>query len=410
MRAIWSGLAGIFLCLAGGLRAAGQEQPPDYQRALEDYKASYEGRLTALEAQVAQMRGEMPPPAPGYGRRAEEERPPLLSLHGFGDVEYDLVAANPRTGESNSRNHFTTGDLDLFITSQIAEDVSFLSETLFEAREDGEYRLDVERLQIRYTAADWFALSAGRGHTALGYWNQRFHHGKWLQLTAAQPLVYLFEDEGGILPDHFVGLELDGRVEIGEASLAYSATVGNGRGVITNDIQTIEDENDSKVLGFLSTLYPIEDLGIGFSVLRDWIPAAPNLDPSRIHSIDELIYGGHVFYEVYPFDFAAEILAISHDDHTSGRTFDHYGGYIQFGRAFGVWTPYYRYDFLNIEDGDPYYMEFVTGRPFAETSSQQTFGLRWDVRSYLALKSEYRWLRSSSSRDSIAVLQASFAF
>ena len=47
-----------------------------------------------------------------------------------------------------------------------------------------------------------FNVSIGRGHTAMGYWNQTFHHGKWFQTTTDRPAIYRFEDDIGILPVH----------------------------------------------------------------------------------------------------------------------------------------------------------------------------------------------------------------
>jgi hypothetical protein len=407
MRSILSGLLVAFLVL--GARPLAAADPEDYERALADYKASYEERLSALEAEVAKMRGELPPPRGEEG--GERSDPPILSLRGFGQMQYAVEQIRPRMGyHRDSENQFALGDLDLFITSQIAEDVTFLNELLFEFLEDGENRIDVERLLLRYQAADWFVVSAGRSHTALGYWNQRYHHGTWLQATADRPLIFEFEDEGGILPMHFVGIELGGTVELGQSSLSYAAALANGRGRLAEPIQLIEDEDDSKLVSLSATLSPFEDFGFGFTVLSDRIPAAPDLDPSRRRSIDELIYGGHVFYQVHPYDLVAELVAIRHDDQTSGSVFDHYGGYVQLGRAFGAWMPYYRYDFLNIGGGDPFYMDFTTGEPMVEDTIQHTLGLRWNVRSYLALKAEYRLMRARSRRAGTAVVQASFAF
>ena len=75
------------------------------------------------------------------------------------------------------------------------------------ARREQEVVVDVERLQIAYRWSDALRLTAGRGHTALGYWNESYHHGKLLQPTVERPEVLKFEDDGGILPVHFVGLE-----------------------------------------------------------------------------------------------------------------------------------------------------------------------------------------------------------
>lgn len=400
-----------------GIESAADEA--DFARALADHKADYEQRLSALEAEVAMLRQARGPTlgatmsATSWG---PEAGPPRLKLQGFGHVQYDTSRETPRGGgATESTNHFTVGAIDLFISSQIAEDVSFFTETEWDFSAKGSGKLDVERVILKFDVVPWFNISAGRGHTALGYWNQTFHHGTWLQTTTERPLIYAFNSAGGILPIHFVGLEFSGDFETQLGLLSYRANVANGRSEVLGQEQMKLDGNDPKMLSLMATLEPREDLGIGFNVLSDRIPGDPGLDPvgmSRAKRIDELILGAHTYYVAYPYDLIAEILAVQHDDHTSGQEFNHYGGYVQLGYALGLWKPYYRFDFLNINSGDPYFMDFPSGTPRegVEDTIQHTVGLRWDLRTYLALKAEYRYLRGATLRDGATRLQASFAF
>jgi hypothetical protein len=57
-------------------------------------------------------------------------------------------------------------------------------------------------------------------HTPLGYWNQYYHHGAWFQATATRPEMYLFEDDGGILPVHEIGIEASGTAGLGPSTWA----------------------------------------------------------------------------------------------------------------------------------------------------------------------------------------------
>jgi hypothetical protein len=400
-------LAAVLALGAGGARADDTE----LRRALSDLRAEYDARIAVLESEVAALRGSVPGP---HGHGAEYPDPPLLSIRGFGSVDYGASTATDRTGSGarTSSNEFSLGDLDVFITSQIDEDVSFLAETLFEFKEDGEVVVDVERLQAKYHATDWLTVAAGRGHTAVGYWNHRFHHGEWLQTTAERPLIVDFEDEGGILPLHFVGLEFEGDFDLGTASLSYVANLANGRGETTEELTLIDDLNSQKLVSLMLSFHPTgsEDVGFGIDVLHDRIPPAPGVDPSRSRRIDELIYGGFVFYEVHPFEFIGELQTVSHRDHTSDAEFDHLGGYVQVARALGAWKPYYRYEFLDLESGDPYYFDFDEGEPITETTVGHLLGVRWDVWSYLALKAELFYTRASSERERGARIQSSFAF
>ena len=57
-----------------------------------------------------------------------------------------------------------------------------------------------------------FNVAVGRYHTAIGYYNNAYHHGKWLQTAAERPHIYDFEDSGGLLPIHNVGVSVSGAI------------------------------------------------------------------------------------------------------------------------------------------------------------------------------------------------------
>src|SRR5207247_10157642 len=49
------------------------------------------------------------------------------------------------------------------------------------------------------------------------------------QTTIDRPFIFAFEDEGGILPVHNVGLSASGQIPSGRLGLRYIAEIGNGR-------------------------------------------------------------------------------------------------------------------------------------------------------------------------------------
>ncbi len=334
---------------------------------------------------------------------------PRLRLRGFGSLQYDYEDKEVRTlsgakiGKSDA-NNFNNGELDLFITSQIANKLNFINETVYEFGSGGTSTLDVERLLVKYEYADAFNVSVGRGHTALGYWNQRFHHGNWLQTTSDRPLLYKFEDDGGILPVHYVGLEFSGYVDAGVGSLTYIGNVANGRGKTIDDVQLIEDANDEKQLSLMLTLEPdaLPGLGFGFNAVHDVIPEDA-ATPGRESEIEETLAGVHIYYIDERFEFIYEHQWIHHN---FTRERDHSGGYVQFAVAFGQLKPYYRFDFLRINLGDP----FFDGLKGVEDSDQHTVGLRYDWFPFAALKFEYRNLDGVFTDSHSGTIQLSFAF
>ena len=335
---------------------------------------------------------------------------PKLSIRGFGHAQYAASFLDPDGGSSNSMNNFANGGVDVFITSQIAEDVSFLNEIVFEFGEGGENILDVERVFLKYEHEDWLHVGIGRGHTALGYWNQQFHHGTWLQTTTDRPMLFDFEDDGGILPIHFVGIEASGRIKTKPGVFSYSLGVSNGRGDIVDSVQLVEDATDSKAVALMGRFEPspVPGFGVGFSAYIDRIP--DNDTPSdgsgpRPRSTREQIYSAHMFYVRRKVEALAEFTVILHEPSGSPSRFEHYGGYVLLAYRCSTKTkPYYRFDILVIDRADPFYSGLV------EDKRRHTVGVRYEFRKFVALKAEFQHVDSDSGRENTGILQASFAF
>lgn len=329
-----------------------------------------------------------------------------LTFQGFGDITFRAKEGSGRFDSDEDRNFFALGDLDFFITSQISERISFLTETLFEIKED-ETVLDIERLFIKYTVADFLKITVGRTHTALGYWNQTFHHGFWLQTTIDRPDVYEFEDEpGSVLPIHAVGIELTGMHDFGSFDLDYTFNIANGRGEMVGEIQNGNDKNDSKAVGLMVTIRPdiIPGLFFGGNFYLDDIP-----ESSKHGEIDELIIGGHIGYLYNNWEFLLEGFNIEHDDDVTDRKFNTWGAYAQMAYRFGQWKPYYRYDIVNFNKSDPFYSTSVD-EPLSDIK-RHTIGIRYDLTTFNAIKIEYNHLDASDggNADSFAI-NTSFSF
>jgi hypothetical protein len=348
------------------------------------------------------------------GVRTDDD-PPMLQMRGFGHVQYDYADTKSLSGSGlpsqDATNNFTNGGVDLFISSQISNSITFLNETLLEFGSDGENILDVERVMLRYHFRDWLQLSMGRGHTPLGYWNQTFHHGTWLHTTVDRPNLYLFEDDGGILPVHFVGAMAMGTIDFNIGSLSYNLTIANGRGDITDEVLLIEDKNDSKQAGFMARFEPnfIEGLGLGGNILIDVIPADPST-AGRSDEIDETIFGAHVFYLYDPIEFLWEHQVIQHN--VLGGDKDHYGGYAQFALQINnKFKPYYRFDYLDIAPGDPFFVASQNaGAGTIESLHQHTVGVNYSWTPWASIKLEYRNLDSDTSASDQLTSQFAFAF
>jgi hypothetical protein len=316
---------------------------------------------------------------------------PHLSMRGFSNLDYAIH-------EEGKPQTFALGQFDLLISSPLSDDISLLAETAVEFEED-EQGLDVERMQIKWTPSTAFSLAAGRMHTPLGYWNQTFHHGTWFQTTERRPEMYLFEDDGGILPVHGVGVEAGGSFYKGGADLKYNVSFLNGRGASSENVVHVQDATNGKAVNVWLAADPnaIHGLEVGGSGYFDAVPADGTV---RTEGMREHIFTGYAAYVQSGVELIGEV---SHIDHRlADRTFGTWALYAQASLKRGRCRPYYRYDRVDVADDDPYL-------PHKDLAIH-TLGFRVDASAWVALKGEYHLLREHGDTLNAARFQVAFTF
>jgi len=322
---------------------------------------------------------------------------PRLQLSGFGDVDWK---ASDLRGQTNS---FALGQFNLFITSRINNKISFLAETVIEADSGtNEFGIEPERLLLLYSVSDRLNLQIGRYHTGLGFYNTAYHHSAVMQTTLGRPFLFQFEDNGGILPVHNVGVSATGLVS-SRLGLHYIAEVGNGRSArtaISNPVQNVEDENNGKAfnLGFYVHPPAITGLRFGLSAYHD------HLTPLASANVSENIFAGHIVYQTSRFEFLNEAVLLEHSPDNSNITINIPGFYSQISRRFGAYRPYFRYEYVNVPASDPLYSDVgLLHGPRA--------GLRYELAESAAFKVEVgRDMRRNLSPVNLIGTQLSFAF
>ena len=386
-----------------------------------------EGEVKELRAALTKMAAEpisqVPPqaaPAPQpemepQAKATESERmdlnKTLLRIRGFSDITFhgnDHIHDSPQCQAYTCfPSSFTLGQVNLFITSDLSERFKFLSEIVFESDENNNFGVDVERVLLQYSQSDYLNISAGRYHTAIGYYNTAYHHSTWFQTTTGRPFLFEFEDKGGPLPIHNVGVSISGRIPSGALGLHYVAEVGNGRasrsyvpplGQTANAVQSYVDENAHKAFNVAIFARPdsIRGLQVGFSAYRDV------LKPAAV-PIGETILAAHAVFIQPNFELLNEALVIRHTPE-GGRVFDTLGWYTQVSKRFGSYRPYFRYQYLNAADSEPLF-------PDIRLRAGPSVGVRYDPADFVALKFQYDYtsLRSQQGINGLA-LQAGFTF
>jgi hypothetical protein len=331
----------------------------------------------------------------------------LLRIRGFGDVTFhgsDRKAIFPDPNPQNSSTtSFSMGQLNLFITSDISEKFSYLSEIVFEAGQDNVFGVDVERMLLQYSQSDHLNIAVGRYHTAIGYYNTAYHHSTWLQTATGRPFLFQFEDSGGILPIHNVGVSISGLIPSGRLGLHYVAEVGNGRASrspLSEAVQNVVDDNNGKAVNVALFARPdaIRGLQVGFSVYHD------GLQPANMPHIGELIFDAHAVIVKPNFEWLNEVLLIRHAAEGLSHVYQTPGFYTQISKRFGSYRPYFRYQYVNVSDSEPI---------FSDVGLQHgpSFGMRYDATEAVALKLQYDYTayRHQPSVNQVAA-QVGFTF
>lgn len=330
----------------------------------------------------------------------------LLNIRGFGD--FSLQGGN----QKSTTTSFSLGQFDFFITSNISDRFRFVTDLVFEKGVGNDFEEDLERVLLEYTHSDYLKLQFGRDHTAIGYYNLAFGHSSWWQTAIGRPYLFLFEDEGGILPGHIVGASASGEIPSGKLGLHYIAEVGNGRASTpgAEPVQNFIDENNNKAVDFnvFSRPESVPGLQIGASVYRDF------LSPPNSAKIGETILNSYVALERSKFEWLNEGLLIRHAPVGSSHVFNTSGFYTQISKGFGSWKPYFRYQYANAPNNEPVFFPLYNvsvGLQYGPSA-----GVRYDFTESVAAKLQYDYTDvrrvQGITQQSISqlALQLTFAF
>lgn len=385
-------------------------------------------RVQDLEAEVQRLKGEAPPPAPLPPTTAAVQAPvtqplerkpapmPAAAMGGMGGMTLPGTeglqfrgfsdAGFSATDQKGSHSTFSHGAFNLFMTSKVTDKVSVLAELLFEFDPSNGVHTDLERMLINYSVSDYLNLSAGRFHTSIGYYNTTYHHASWLLTTVNRPFLFAFEDQGGILPTHNVGVAASGLIPSGPVGLHWVAEMGNGRtshsvsGAVAEPVQTAQDENSRKSYNFAAFARPagVPGFQAGFSVYGDRL--YPTIGPK----IAETIWDGYLTYHPSGLEFTNEAVVMRHAIEGSSQVFHNTGFYSILSKNLGRYRPYFSYEYLNIARNEP-----VWGG--VGLRHGPSTGLRYELNESVAFKLEYfRLLRRAIADVSGVRTQISFTF
>jgi hypothetical protein len=347
--------------------------------------------LALLQETVAQM-------SESLSKRSNDTG---LPVHGFADVGGGWSSG----GDPQVLRGFNGGTLDLYLTPQFGDRVKSLIELAVEYGPDGGVAMDMERLQIGYTLSDGMTLWAGRFHTPFGLWNTSYHHGANLQTSIYRPRFVDFEDKGGIIAAHSVGLWLSGKTSLESSKLSYDIYFANGSSIRDRvlDFNAYTDDTANKLLGFNFGYAPRGvlsglTLGVhGFASRVNTLDAAASL----LNQTQVRMFGAYAGYDADDWEVLAEYYGFRNADAAGGGGRNSNAWFAQLGKSFGQWTPFVRHERAALDAADRYFKSQMSGRSYNRSSA----GLRYAVDPRSSLKLEL----SSSTENDVSLLDAAGA-
>ena len=402
----------LVLLLAAGF-ARGQSAPaPDEAEQIKALLA----RVEALEKQVAELKvaqtGTAAPasiataqaqanpapaaaPAPGPAAQSHEHGGqiareaaqqlethfPSLQIRGFADADFSA------TDQKGTTSGFNLGQFDLHLASALSRKISYFAEITVNAHPT-DYTIEMERSFIRYDYNDYFKISFGRFHTPIGYWNTAFHHGAWLETTIDRP--FFVKVGGTFTPLHFVGAMAEGNIPSGGLGLGYNLGIGNGRGEVISRPGDAGDINNNRAWVAKLFARPAKAYGleVGGSFYRDKITLPSGLN------YREWIGTGYLVWTKGAPEFLAEFDNVNHRNILTNAVSNSNASYVQVAYRLPwserVLKPYYRFEYTHM----PLSEQVFAYQPQVES----IFGLRYDISSFAAFKSEYRYSASHSAQ------------
>ncbi len=331
---------------------------------------------------------------------------PVLKIRGFFDFNFGVGSiANPLVfpivdggcgtcGNPVTPPHttFQAGEFDLFLTSKLSDHLSFLAEIVLGPDDTNAFGLDIERYQLTYKANRYFAASAGRFHTSIGYYNTAYHHGNWFSTAEGRPIMYLFEDSGGILPVHMVGVNLTGAVPHTEKTRASLDRRGRATGSVptptispSSRYRISYSDRNYKATNVAAYIRPevVPGLQIGGSWYHD------GLNPTGVGAVTQNIESAYVVYLTPNWEFLTEAVLLSNHQDGTIKPFRSPMAYTQVARKFGIYKPYFRYQYVRDNANDP--VNLLEGTYYGPS-----VGLRIDFAEYAAFKLQYNHLYQST--------------
>ena len=294
-------------------------------------------------------------------------------IKGFAHAEFNIA---------NDKLSFGFGEWDLFITSQLSDNFSFLGETVFkyDPNSSTHFSIGVERLIMSYNYTGNHSAMLGKHHTPVNFWNDTYHHGRVFFPTIGRPL--LFADH--VIPIHTTAIAFQG-LNLGDARFGYNLMIGNGLGS-----SEIVDNDKYKSVTVAGHIKPGDNIKVGLSYYNDVVSSGAQFEGNTLtEQVNQQLFTGSVSYFGKRFEVLTEGTLVSNKA-TSTGALSSFAYYLYAGvRFYDKLIPYVRYDYLNYDPN-----EILFTKP---NTNGIVVGVRYEITYLIVAKTEYQHLDRESS-------------
>lgn len=302
-------------------------------------------------------------------------------LPGFGLLLFPAITVESLSGSGKARETSSEPGASIFFSRDFGP-LRVLLEALWTNTER-----EIERAMVGWKFSPLQTLWLGRVHSPIGYWNTEHHHGPYLQTTISRPRIVDFEDDGGLLPLHWMGLQHSGLTPRGEGAFVYDVGVGSGP-VFANALEPVavlRPQTYGKLglvgrLGWRPDVTAATEFGGSFATLR--IP----IEGTSGELIRQSIGNAYLHWDQAQWRVRLEAFLIRNEfeGRLAGTAGSIKAGFVQGEyRHDEHWIGFARAEALTAASNDPYIGLFGDA-----SRSRQVLGLRLDLPYRQALKLE----------------------
>ncbi|MDG2330347.1 MAG: hypothetical protein P8M05_02020 [Flavobacteriales bacterium] len=266
------------------------------------------------------------------------------SINGYGHMDCDVYVDDSVT------SFLDIGEHDLFITSALTNNISFLGEIVVKplSSSPSGFGASIERARLKFQYYKNHSLIIGKMHTPVSFWNDVYHHGRVFFPTIDRPLSFSY-----FTPVHVVGIRFQGQ-NLGDLNFGYDVVLGN-----TTMTGQLTGGSTRPSITLAAHIKPKDQMRIGFGLFNEDYKDADLSGHNHSHGINTVTE--QISFNLANFSFAnfgnklhvLDEFSMNITSMDSIGMAENFSNYIYIGVPIKErYIPFFGFDFLSVEVKD----------------------------------------------------------